>query len=264
MYKINKGFTLSEVLITLVIIGVVAAITVPILMHQYRWKQYRTGLLKAVSSLNQASLKYKVEYGENPECGYWKTNPYNGKGCTAICKGYTQEGNCQGFICRENGNSIPDDYNGNFGDCVALYNYYKKAMNVIKVCESNAYSNGCIPDYNGNDTAYKNKNDNVTDEDANKATAGCPNFRKEKLKTGKAFITADGMIFMPYGSFSMPNIAVDVNGQAGPNKFGYDVHVLRTRMIDKYSVPTYSQGNCDFTEKGGVLTDTLLYGKNYM
>ena len=264
--KANKhnAFTLSEVLITLVIIGIVAAITVPILMHQYRWKQYRTGLMKARSTLDQATIKYALENGENPECGYWTKNPYKNNGCTDVCKGYDSNGNCTGWMCKETGGKLPSDYNGNFGDCYALYNFYKKALNVVKICESNAYKNGCIPDYEGNDTVYKSKNDGSSDEDANKATSGCGKWHKAEIKAGKAIVTADGMIFFPYGSFGSPIMAVDINGQAGPNKWGYDVFAFEGRMTDKYSVPTFTPGGCSFTEKGGVSGTQLLYGKNYM
>ena len=47
-----RSFTLAEVLITLVIIGVIAAITVPTLMAQYRKKEYVTQLKKAYSTLS--------------------------------------------------------------------------------------------------------------------------------------------------------------------------------------------------------------------
>ena len=260
----NNGFTLSEVLITLVIIGVVAAITVPILMHQAKWKQYRTGLIKARSTLDQATIKYAFEYGENPECGYWTKNPYKNNGCTDVCKGYDSNGNCTGWICKETGEKVPSDFNGYFGDCINLYNYFKKAMNVIKVCDSNAYSKGCVPDYDGNDTIYKSKNDGSTDEDANQATAGCDKWRKEKIKAGKAFVTADGMIFFPYGGSGARIIAVDVNGQAGPNKWGYDVFAFEPRIEDKYAVPVFRPGGCAPISKGGVAGSDLLYGKKYM
>ena len=50
----KKGFTLAEVLITLGIIGVVAAMTMPTLMSNYRKKQTVTQLQKAYSEINQA------------------------------------------------------------------------------------------------------------------------------------------------------------------------------------------------------------------
>ena len=48
------GFTLAEVLITLGIIGVVAAMTMPTLMNSTNGAQYRTAYKKALSVLSQA------------------------------------------------------------------------------------------------------------------------------------------------------------------------------------------------------------------
>ena len=48
------AFTLSEVLITLVIIGIIAAITIPTLMNNTNGQEYRSALKKAISQLNQA------------------------------------------------------------------------------------------------------------------------------------------------------------------------------------------------------------------
>ena len=48
------GFTLAEVLITLGIIGVVAAMTMPTLMNQTQGAQYKTAYKKALSALSQA------------------------------------------------------------------------------------------------------------------------------------------------------------------------------------------------------------------
>lgn len=47
------GFTLAEVLITLVIIGVVAALTIPTLINNTNGQAYRSSLKKAISMLNQ-------------------------------------------------------------------------------------------------------------------------------------------------------------------------------------------------------------------
>lgn len=53
MFK-KSGFTLAEVLITLGIIGVVAAMTIPTLLSQTNDAEYKTGLKTALSTLNQA------------------------------------------------------------------------------------------------------------------------------------------------------------------------------------------------------------------
>lgn len=50
----KTGFTLAEVLITLVIIGVVAALTVPGFMNNSNNMEFRSALKKAVSVVNQA------------------------------------------------------------------------------------------------------------------------------------------------------------------------------------------------------------------
>ena len=49
-----KGFTLAEVLITLGIIGVVAAMTMPTLINSTQGAQYKTGFKKALTVLSQA------------------------------------------------------------------------------------------------------------------------------------------------------------------------------------------------------------------
>ncbi len=58
-----KGFTLAEVLITLGIIGIVAAMTMPSLITNYQKKQTATQLKKAYSELCQALKMSEAEYG---------------------------------------------------------------------------------------------------------------------------------------------------------------------------------------------------------
>ena len=61
---INKqGFTLAEVLITLVIIGVIAAITVPTLITKYQKEQTVTRLKKAYSALSQTAVRAIADNG---------------------------------------------------------------------------------------------------------------------------------------------------------------------------------------------------------
>ena len=60
----RKGFTLAEVLITLGIIGVVAAITIPGLITAYKKHVIASSLKRAVSSINQAIKQSESENGE--------------------------------------------------------------------------------------------------------------------------------------------------------------------------------------------------------
>ncbi len=63
-YNLRKGFTLAEVLITLGIIGVVAALTIPTLISNYQEKQTLTKLQKTYSTLKNALELGKVEHGD--------------------------------------------------------------------------------------------------------------------------------------------------------------------------------------------------------
>ena len=80
------AFTLAEVLITLGIIGVVAAMTLPSLIQNYREKEMVAGLEKFVSTISQAVALYKAD-----------------NDCTdniSTCISYNSKGdeNCQNFI----------------------------------------------------------------------------------------------------------------------------------------------------------------------
>ena len=65
-YKI-EAFTLAEVLITLVIIGVIAAITVPTLMNNTNGEEYKSALKKAISAVNQAFALHFALEGEGAQ-----------------------------------------------------------------------------------------------------------------------------------------------------------------------------------------------------
>ena len=62
-YTKEMGFTLAEVLITLAIIGIVAALTIPNLVVKYQKRQTVVRLQKAYSEINQALKLAEVEHG---------------------------------------------------------------------------------------------------------------------------------------------------------------------------------------------------------
>ena len=63
----KRGFTLAEVLITLGIIGVVAALTLPTLIHNHNKKVIETRLKKFYSSINQAILLSEADNGDKKD-----------------------------------------------------------------------------------------------------------------------------------------------------------------------------------------------------
>lgn len=65
----EKAFTLAEVLITLGIIGVVAAMTLPTLVQNNRNRELQTGLKKGYSTIAQALDMYQAQTGERLKPG---------------------------------------------------------------------------------------------------------------------------------------------------------------------------------------------------
>ena len=100
----NSGFTLAEALITLVIIGVIAALTIPAILINTEQHEYKSSLKKALSALNQViELNIALE-GYGPI----EIQPANG------------------------GNMASDED--------TIYNFFRRRMNVIST--SNAYNGG--------------------------------------------------------------------------------------------------------------------------
>lgn len=68
----KRAFTLAEVLITLGIIGVVAAMTLPSLVGNYKKKQAVTQLQKVYTVLNQALRQSEAANESSQYLGYIK------------------------------------------------------------------------------------------------------------------------------------------------------------------------------------------------
>lgn len=101
--KKNFGFTLAEVLITLGIIGIIAAMTIPTLLNNIETERFRSALKKTYSSISQVHLyiqsenrmpfsttqEYAAAFLENvkttkscitPEPGCWASSYYKPSG----------------------------------------------------------------------------------------------------------------------------------------------------------------------------------------
>ena len=119
--NVNKfAFTLAEVLITLGIIGVVAALTIPALVGKYEIYVRQQQFKKAYSVLETALQKAQYDLGGFPKC-------YYGLDSDAT----------QGF---------------KWGECQLLFDTIANNFKTVKKCENNALANGCLPpsSYKGN------------------------------------------------------------------------------------------------------------------
>lgn len=256
--KNKKAFTLAEVLVCLSIIGVIATLTVPTLMNNATKKANAQSYKKAMVALNNIVERSITDsrFQPSPACFYWETNPYG----SATCVKWDDKGNCSKYE-HADGSSLESDYNGPMSQCNDLFAFIKENLQIVKECSSsNAYSGGCTPEYEGNDTNQQNQNPDASDYDINKATSGCSNWRKENLKKRNAYVLSDGSIIILYGTGAQL-LAIDTNGKKGPNKWGYDIWPMILKG-NKGSTPMYRPGGCEFTEKGGI-TSSKIFSSDY-
>lgn len=221
MSKKQTAFTLAEVLITLGIIGVVAALTIPTLIKGYEKIALQTAFKKSYSTLLQGIKKtaYDTEY---PACTYLKNGGYVDSGC--------------------------NDF----------HNLLLENLKYLKECKGNSFSNHCIADIKGFDTITMAGNPNLTLEDARNQLRGVPQLREQEIKNiNISYILADGSTLMIYtmpDSHTHPIYLVDTNGLKGPNKWGYDIF---TYVVSNYELHCIY----DVVEKGGESCTSRLKRK---
>ena len=231
----NKAFTMAEMLVSLTIIGIIAALTMPSVKMNTEKRANAELLKKAVAKLDSVTEMTQVESKFQPlKCFY-------------------------------------DNGTVNNEQCEDFYDYITANLKTIKNCDTNALSEGCAPTYQqGADDIWQEKNkqrDDQSEEDyqaeKDNATLGCEEFRLEQLNTKTAFITSDGMIFYPYKKKfdDSPIFLVDVNGKRGPNKFGYDLFTLQLKG-SLTQTPTWGESSCEYVSSGGHTVKDILTG-NY-
>ena len=248
------GFTLAEVLITLGVIGVVAALTMPSVMNNVQKMVLKNQFKKSYSVITNAINKTSYDLGYIPACYGWISSKYN-----VVCSKKNAAGACIAYTTSD-GSPLPSDTWGDTSECTVFYNQFIKEFNVIKTCNGNAYPE-CLPDYKGIDQI--NQSNYTTDpSDPNYVenygelvtSGGCGGLKKRYIDNSKAFVTNDGMIIFGYSGYSM---AVDVNGKKGPNKWGYDIFSLRMDVEGKGS-PKIMRSECSTVDKGGSSATALI------
>lgn len=250
--NLKKAFSLAEVLITLGVVGIVAALTMPTLIANYQKKVIKTQFAKQYNIIQQSYKLIEQKKGYKPRCFYWGTKPYG----PAQCDTYNAVGDCTHWSFKEDGSPLPSNYNGEMRECTSFKEEMKQQLKVVKVCKNNAFSNGCIPKYKGNDTFKRESNPNMSDYDVNKSTAGCGGWRESAIANSReAWVLADGTIILFYSAFQL--FAVDVNGKKPPNKWGHDLFPFQT--ISNVNAPLQLVGGgCGVLDKGGISTDAMI------
>ena len=149
-YSFKKGFTLAEVLITLGIIGVVAALTIPTLVAKYQQKALNTQFKKSYALINQAIRNVQAQYDYIPKC-YYNTANIN-----------------------------------DYSECQDFSNRFFASLKILRICKGNAFADGCIPEYEGMDTVSNANNPDAEPPEGYEDfgeydSRGCGNFRKNDI-----------------------------------------------------------------------------------
>ena len=277
MSKKTQAFTLAEVLITLGIIGVVAAITMPTVIAKVQDKVLMNQFKKAYSILSNMTQKVNADLDYTTECYEWINNPYNGqyncddsRNAADVCITDRENGK-NGVVMNDPNTPVPSDIWGKYGDCYAFWTQAKKTLKVAKTCDSNGGNNKCYSsEYKGFDqikvknfgNLSQTQKDLFTGEDdyASQISAGCPGYRASNIGNQKAIVLQDGITIIGYGG---TNFMVDINGLKGPNKWGYDLYTFKLSGNDGGG-RKITQGNCMVIEDGGYTTDNRIkmIGKN--
>lgn len=252
----SKGFTLAEILITLGIIGVVAALTMPVITENVQKNVLRNQFKKVYSTFSQGVFQAQNQLDMPVACSYWLNNKSL---CKAVC---TQKepvhNSCIAYEC-EDGSPLNPNHNGVRSDCsVFEKELFNKVFNVVKFCEDNALSNGCLTnEYKGTDKVKEMQNPNPEYPYNPNSDFSDTNIKNKY----SSWILSDGTVIIKYGKFgtTVPIYTVDINGHKKPNKWGYDIFTFQLQGdnggIKKIVGIDYA------VEKGGKSTNAMIQDK---
>ncbi len=220
-----SAFTLAEVLVTIGIIGIVAAMTIPSLINRYRTFVLMQQFKKAYAAVSVAAEKVQFDMGENVKCFYGT----GGTGGTA----------------------------DSWDDCRLFFQELFKEMNTIKSCKRFAFKKGCLPPefYKAPEDVFAEAYPN-RDPDTSKEyfMRDCTHFSSENIKNDDhVYVLQGGFHVILYAQGNAPVFWVDVNGKKRPNKWGHDLFAFqfeRGKISDSYNMLKPSTG-CQLKEKDG-------------
>ncbi|MBO5434560.1 type II secretion system protein [bacterium] len=236
----KSAFTLAEVLVTLGIIGIVAAMTLPMLAKNYQQYVLLQQFKKAYATIAIASQKTQIDMGEGVKCFYYK-NKY----------GYDAHGV------------------GNWTDCDYFFSEFVKNLKISKICEGDALEGKCIPkDMRGGEKVYAEVQGGDDKQAAEEQfERGCKGFMTNSIQNfSQVYVVNSGFTIIRYNTGAVrgyaPLFVVDVNAHKGPNKWGYDIYVLEfDKSTKKDSVfNVIGASHCAPLDYGGVYAkDVITY-----
>lgn len=196
----KKAFTLSEVMLVLSVIGVIAALTIPGIMQNTQNKQTVTRLKKEYSTLQQAFTTLLAD---------------NEGDITSIFSG-----------------------TGTASDNVNVLNTFASKLNILKNCGSGANA-GCFPSgvtykkLNGN--TWVNLDSDAINAKAILADGSIVYLSDYTGTCASVLGTAGSPLANVCG-----HIGVDINGSSGPNQLGRDVFTFWITQSGIYPLGSYN------------------------
>jgi len=232
----KPAFTLAEILVTLGVIGIISAMTLPMLAKNYNFYIRQQQFKKAYAALEIAVQKTQIDMGEGVRCFYL------------------------------NNSWIEDNMKG----CSYFYSELTKNLQLLKVCEGNALRDGCIPkNIRGLEEVYK---DSTGESLPSAQVSGCHGFLQNQIYNSATAYVFNSFVVIPYYGHSnefrqMAVFLIDINSHKGPNKWGHDIFLLQfDKKKETDSVFKIEPCiRCHPIDKGGYYTKTFieyLYGRN--
>lgn len=197
----KKGFTLAEVLITLAIIGVVAALTIPTLLSNNNTEMFRTNLKKQYSILSQAIDSLYLQNGT------------------------VDTSSEQNFI-NDLATQVLSVKKGTWGTLTSLpasFNY-KCYKNATGICSNGGSSKILARPGDDGHQALITKDGVVIIAVSTSANCSSSNGGYAKILPSDADTQNNLCV----------NIRMDLNGDKGPNQLGMDLHCLFLLQKDGY------------------------------
>ena len=188
------AFTLAEVLITLVIIGIVAVMTLPNIINNFREKQLETAFKKTNNVIMTALNETMAEYG------------LEGLAFKDLCPGYTTVS-----ACAQANNSYFSEINSYF---LSRFNIVRSTSNTF----GNALDRKSIKVYN-----FMGKNVIHYGGMYGMGSFNTPWHSVNFLNDGSV---VSALTFFYHGGSDGVALTFDTNGPyKGPNRFGYDIFI---------------------------------------
>ena len=215
----KAAFTMAEVLITLGIIGIVAAMTLPTVINRAQRKILTQQFKKSYATVQNAINLAQSEWGAPYEC-YWLKKSANA--------GYYLD------------------------QCSAFWDAFLKNVKIIQKCDGDDYD--CHPKYKTVDEVLADGGEMINDN----CSMDLVNFATFYILYDGTYLIVNDNFRVNNQKHHKIYFGIDINGSKGPNKWGYDLYYLTLNREDLKKDVIVANEVCAMKEKGGMYINEML------